>query len=138
MANKTITFTKEQKDHLIQIFTELRKMNQARLDELDKQVEERGEGYSVEDHDLLHQEEAIKDTFTLVIDNIKKLSEKKPTAEHMEVCVYVSGGNVQGAIGTHKIAVDVFDVDNLAENNTPDEIQARWETLKKSHPINVL
>lgn len=135
MTNKKVTFTKEQKDHLINLFTDLRKMNQTMLSELTERVEN-ADGFNAKDNEQLHQEEAIDDTFTLVMDNIKKLSVKKP--EHMEICVYVSGGNVQGAIGTHKIAVDVFDVDNLAENNTPDEIQARWETLKKSHPINVL
>ncbi len=137
MAKKKaeVTFTKEQKEHLIQLFTELRKMNQTVLAELEEKVDN-AEGYNAEDNDLLHQESAIDSTFTLVMDNLKKLSVKKP--EHMEICVYVHGGNVQGAIGTHKIAVDVFDVDNLFENNTPDEIQARWETLKKSHPINVL
>lgn len=135
MANKNVTFTKEQKDHLINLFTDLRKMNQTMLSELTERVEN-ADGFSAEDNDLLLQEEAIDSTFTLVMDNIKKLSVKKP--EHMEICVYVHGGNVQGAIGTHKIAVDVFDVDNLSEDNTPDEIQARWETLKKSHPINVL
>lgn len=135
MANKKVTFTKEQKDHLINLFTDLRKMNQTMLSELTERVEN-ADGFNAEDNDLLLQEEAIDCTFTLVMDNIKKLSVKKP--EHMEICVYVHGGNVQGAIGTHKIAVDVFDVDNLSEDNTPDEIQARWETLKKSHPINVL
>lgn len=135
MANKKVTFTKEQKDHLINLFTDLRKMNQTMLSELTERVEN-ADGFNAEDNEQLQQEEAIDSTFTLVMDNIKKLSVKNP--EHMEVCVYVSGGNVQGAIGTHKIDVDVFDVDNLAENNTPDEIQARWETLKKSHPINVL
>ena len=135
MANKKVTFTKEQKDHLINLFTDLRKMNQTMLSELTERVEN-ADGFNAEDNDQLHQEEAIDSTFTLVMDNIKNLSVKKP--EHMEICVYVHGGNVQGAIGTHKIAVDVFDVDNLSEDNTPDEIQARWETLKKSHPINVL
>lgn len=135
MTNKKVTFTKEQKDHLINLFTDLRKMNQTMLSELTERVEN-ADGFNAEDNDLLLQEEAIDSTFTLVMDNIKKLSVKKP--EHMEICVYVHGGNVQGAIGTHKIAVDVFDVDNLSEDNTPDEIQARWETLKKSHPINVL
>jgi len=135
MANKKVTFTKEQKDHLINLFTDLRKMNQTMLSELTERVEN-ADGFNAEDNDQLHQEEAIDSTFTLVMDNIKKLSVKKP--EHMEICVYVHGGNVQGAIGTHRIAVDVFDVDNLSEDNTPDEIQARWETLKKSYPINVL
>lgn len=137
MAKKKaeVTFTKEQKEHLIQLFTELRKMNQTVLAELEEKVDN-AEGYNAEDNDLLHQESAIDSTFTLVMDNLKKLSVKKP--EHMEVCVYVQGGNVQGAIGTHKIAVDVFDVDNLSETMDADLIQEEWNKLKVTHPINVL
>lgn len=135
MANKKVTFTKEQKEYLTALFTKRSNLNQSVIASLEERIERDG-GSNAEDNDLLLQEEAIASTYTLVMENIKILPVAKD--EHMEICVYVSGGNVQGAIGTHKIAVDVFDVDNLSEDNTPDEIQARWETLKKSHPINVL
>ena len=134
MAKKKVTFTKEQKDRLIKLITELRKANQKMIETLEERIEQ-DEGSNEDDNDLLLQEEAIRDTFTLFMNNIKKLPTKK---EHMEVCVYVSGGCVQGAIGTHPIAVNVFDADNMEETHTYDEVEAEWEALKKTYPINIL
>ena len=51
------------------------------------------------------------------------------------VVVYVSGGNVQCArANVEGIAVEVFDVDNLEETKTGDEIEADWKQVEQEYP----
>jgi hypothetical protein len=135
MANKKVTFTKEQKDHLINLFTDLRKMNQTMLSELTERVEN-ADGFNAEDNEQLQQEEAIDSTFTLVMDKHQETL-REETRTYGSLCV--------------RFRVAMFKVQSeptrspwmsLTWTTSPkthsDEIQARWETLKKSHPINVL
>ena len=126
-----VSFTEEQKTFILSLISDLSKGNKEAIEHLNAQYD--GDIYDTDNQRICAEESAIQDTFTLVTDAFKKISTKP-----MEVCVYVRGGVVHGAIGTHPIAVHVFDVDNMSEDYSYDEIFAQWDALKKTHPIPVL
>ena len=52
-----------------------------------------------------------------------------------KIVVYVSGGVVQCVRSNKHIDVTVFDVDNLRENKTGNQIDEEWDKMVEAYPI---
>ena len=56
------------------------------------------------------------------------------------IVIYVSGGVVQEVRtnAKHPPAIEIFDVDNLEEENSRKEIEKKWDKITKQHPTVLL
>jgi hypothetical protein len=58
--------------------------------------------------------------------------------ERIKVCVYISGGNLQGATSNFKdVDLIVIDADNLRDEMSRKQIEGLWNKETETTPFNI-